>query len=66
MELIFKFYQSSDCGLKLVHIKVESLVIANKNVAVNLYLGLVHTARHVPEVGFARSLYLNQKKKYES
>ena len=32
--------------------KVESLVIANQHVAVNLYLGLVHTARHMPEVNF--------------
>lgn len=29
--------------------KSESLVIANKNVAVNLSLNSVHTARHMPE-----------------
>ena len=59
MELILKGCLSSDCGLKLAHMKLESLVIANQNVAVNLYLGLVHTARHVPGVGLARKLYLN-------
>ena len=44
--------------------KVESLVIADQNVAVNLYLGLVHTARHVPGVGLARSLFLNHQGKF--
>ena len=43
--------------------KVESLVIAHQHVAVNLYLGLVHTARHVPEVGLVRNLFLNQEEK---
>ena len=38
--------------------KLESLVIANHHVAVNMYLGLVHTARHMPEVGFTLKLYL--------
>ena len=43
--------------------KMESLVIANQNVAVNLYLGLAHTARHVPGVSLVRSfLWLNVKK----
>ena len=46
--------------------KVESLVIANQNVAVNLYLGLVHTARHVPGVGLARRLYLYHEKRVSS
>ena len=38
--------------------KLESLVIANQNVAVNTFPGLVHTARHtmgVMGVGNARS-----------
>ena len=43
--------------------KVESLVIAHQHVAVNLYLGLVHTARHVPGVGLARNLFLNHEEK---
>lgn len=30
--------------------KLESLVIANQNVAVNTFPGLVHTARHTMEV----------------
>jgi hypothetical protein len=32
--------------------KLESLVIVNQNVTVNTFPGLVHTARHVMEVGF--------------
>ena len=31
--------------------KLESLVIANQNVAVNTFPGLVHTARHTMGVG---------------
>lgn len=57
----FKSCRSSDCGLELVHMKLESLVIANHHVAVNLYLDLVHTARHMPGVGFAWSLSLDFK-----
>ena len=33
----------------------KSLVIANQNVAVNTFPGLVHTARHTMGVGNARS-----------
>ena len=39
--------------------KLESLVIANQNVAVNTFPGLVHTARHTMGVGNARSQWLN-------
>ena len=46
---------SSDCGLKLARMKLELLVIANQNVAVNAFPGLVHTARHTTEVGCTRS-----------
>ena len=35
--------------------KLESLVIANQNVAVNTFPGLVHTARHTIGDGNARS-----------
>lgn len=35
--------------------KLESLVIANQNVAVNTFPGLVHTARHTMGVSNARS-----------
>ena len=41
--------------------KLELLVIANQNVAVNAFPGLVHTARHTTEVGGARSQISNRK-----
>ena len=47
---------SSDCRLKLACMKSELLVIANQNVAVNTFPGLVHTARHTMRVGNTRSL----------
>ena len=47
---------SSDCRLKPACMKVELLVIANQNVAVNTFPGLVHTARHTMRVGNTRSL----------
>ena len=50
-----KSYLSSDCSLQLDYMKLESLVIANQNVAVNTFPGLVHTARHTMGVGYARS-----------
>ena len=46
---------SSDCSLQLDYMKLESLVIANQNVAVNTFPGLVHTARHTMGVGNARN-----------
>ena len=46
---------SSDCSLQLDYMKLESLVIANQNIAVNTFPGLVHTARHTMEVGEAQS-----------
>ena len=46
---------SSDCRLQLAYMKSESLVIANQNVAVNTFPGLVHTARHTMGVGCTRS-----------
>ena len=54
--LIFKNFLSSDCKLKLVYIKMESQVIANQNVAVNTYLGFVHTARHMQKASFTLNL----------
>ena len=51
---------SSDCTLQLECMKMESLVIANQNVAVNTFPGLVHTARHTMEVGGARSRLTNR------
>ena len=46
---------SSDRSLQLDCVKLESLVIANQNVVVNTFPGLVHTARHTMGVGSARS-----------
>ena len=42
---------SSDCALQLGRMKVESLVIAEQQAAVNTFPGLVHTARHTMGVG---------------
>ena len=41
--------------------KSESLVIANQNVAVNTFPGLVHTARQAMGVEFALTRYSNRK-----
>ena len=41
--------------------KVESLVIAYQNDAVNTFPGLVHTARHTTRVGGTRSRLSNRK-----
>ena len=46
---------SSDWSLQLDSMKSESLVIANQNVAVNTFPGLVHTARHTMGVDCSRS-----------
>ena len=54
-----KGHPSSDCTLQLEYMKLESLVIANQNVAVNTFPGLVHTARHTTGVGGARSRIAN-------
>ena len=50
---------SSDCSLQLDCMKEESLVIANQQVAVNTFPGLVHTARHAMGVGSTRSRWPN-------
>ncbi len=47
--------RSPDWSLQLDSKKSESLVIANQNVAVNTFPGLVHTARHTMGVGCKRS-----------
>ena len=54
-ELILKTSRSPDRSLQLDSLKSESLVIANQNVAVNTFPGLVHTARQVMGVGCTRS-----------
>ncbi len=55
----FKNHLSSDCPLQLEGMKLESLVIADQHAAVNTFTGLVHTARHIMEVGFILSRCLN-------
>ena len=55
MEQNSKTNLSSDCRLQPAYTKSELLVIANQNVAVNAFPGLVHTARHTMEVGGAQS-----------
>ena len=47
--------RSPDWSLQLDSMKSESLVIANQNVAVNTFPGLVHTARHTMGVDCTRS-----------
>src|SRR5690242_8857231 len=49
---ISKSRLSSDWGLQLDPMKLESLVIADQHAAVNTFPGLVHTARHTMGVGF--------------
>ncbi len=46
---------SSDWSLQLGSMRSESLVIANQQVAVNTFPGLVHTARQVNRVECTRS-----------
>ena len=46
---------SADWRLQLASMKLESLVIADQNAAVNTFPGLVHTARHITKVGCTRS-----------
>ena len=52
---------SSDCRLQFACMKLESLVIADQNAAVNTFPGLVHTARHITKVGRTRSWCANRK-----
>ena len=57
-----KWRLSSDCSLQLDYMKLESLVIADQNAAVNTFPGLVHTARHTMGVGNARSRWPNHNR----
>ena len=50
---------SSDWGLQLDPMKVESLVIADQHAAVNTFPGLVHTARHTMGADKGRSRRAN-------
>ncbi len=46
---------STDRSLQLDSLKLESLVIADQQAAVNTFPGLVHTARHTMGVDCSRS-----------
>ncbi len=46
---------STDSSLQLDYLKLESLVIADQQAAVNTLPGLVHTARHTMGVVCSRS-----------
>ena len=59
--LISKSHLSSDCTLQLEYMKVESLVIAEQQAAVNTFPGLVHTARHGMGVGSTLRRRANRK-----
>ncbi len=50
---------SSDRRLQLACVKLESLVMAYQNDAVNTFPGLVHTARRITKVDCTRSLQAN-------
>ena len=52
---------SSDCSLQLDYMKLESLVIANQNVAVNTFSGFVHTARQTMRACNTRNRWPNRK-----
>ena len=58
---ISKKRPSSDCRLQPACMKMELLVIADQNAAVNTFPGLVHTARHTMGVGNTRSRLSNRK-----
>ena len=55
VEQISKKRLSSDCRLQLACMKLELLVIADQNAAVNTFPGFVHTARQTMKVGNTRS-----------
>ena len=46
---------SSDWSLQLDSMKLESLVSADQQAALNTFPGLVHTARHTTKAGCTRS-----------
>ena len=52
---------SSDWSLQLDSMKLESLVIADQNAAVNTFPGLVHTARQAMKDGSTQSRLSNRK-----
>ena len=57
----FKASRSPDWSLQLDSMKLESLVIADQNAAVNTFPGLVHTARQATKGESALSRLGNRK-----
>ncbi len=57
---------SSDRSLQLDSVKLESLVIADQQAAVNTFPGLVHTARQATKAGSTRSRYLSSTEREAS
>ena len=55
-----KFHLSWDWGLKPDPMNEESVVIADQQAAVNMFLPLVHTARQANKVGNGRSLLFSE------
>ena len=53
-ERIPKVYLSPDWSLQLDSMKLESLVIVDQHATVNMFPGLVHTARHTMGVDYTR------------
>ena len=49
-EPFLNHHPSADWSLQLETMKLESLVIVDQHATVNLYLSLVHTARHTMKV----------------
>ena len=56
VELITKTVLSSDRGLQLSLVKLESLVIVDQNATVNTFPGLVHTARQAMKAVLTSSM----------
>ena len=54
-----KSYPSPDRSLQLDSVKLESLVIVDQHATVNMFPGLVHTARHTMEVDYTRRRWAN-------
>ena len=55
-EQISNHHLSSDWSLQPETMKPESLVIVDQHATVNLYLSLVHTARHIMGARSAQSI----------
>lgn len=52
MEQIYKIYLSTDYRLKFIYMKLESQVIVNQHVTVNLYIVLYTLPVIFGEIGF--------------